>query len=391
LPRAVLTNGGTAEWRKELLDHWGVLDAALLKNKARWVFDDVGDQYTVALLSLVHGGSGDLPLRGPLSELAELRQDGARVRLPRDGVASWTPTMMVPAFDTAAMADAFVVMQKHAGLTDQRQPWKARVYNELHATADKPRMVLDLDARAGNWPVYKGASFALFEPDTGDYYAWADPEVMLPHLQEKRLRQVRNSRGAFGGMPLDWARDVATLPSLRPRLVWRMVARSTDTRTFCVTVVPPNVFVTHHAYCVFFRESQPGDEAFLLGVMGSTLFDWLARRVVEINLTAELVTALPVPVAARGLPARRRVAALAGHLVRPDPRLAAWRNAAIDHDPTVTALARDEASIELDALVAHLYGLDANGAAVVIGTTHKSVAGRASFVASRVKALNDGL
>ena len=31
----------------------------------------------------------------------------------------------------------------------------------------------------GHWPVYKGESFDIWKPDTGVYYAEADPEPVL--------------------------------------------------------------------------------------------------------------------------------------------------------------------------------------------------------------------
>ena len=43
----------------------------------------------------------------------------------------------------------------------------------------------------GYWPVFKGESFDIWEPDRGIYYAWADPEKMIKHLQQKRERSRR--------------------------------------------------------------------------------------------------------------------------------------------------------------------------------------------------------
>ena len=49
------------------------------------------------------------------------------------------------------------------------------VQAEFHATNDKSYFDFDPPTTDGLWPVYKGASFNLWEPDTGTYYAWATP------------------------------------------------------------------------------------------------------------------------------------------------------------------------------------------------------------------------
>ena len=42
--------------------------------------------------------------------------------------------------------------------------------------------------------MYKGESFDLWNPDTGIYYAWADPEPVIQWLQAKRLKAGRSRR-----------------------------------------------------------------------------------------------------------------------------------------------------------------------------------------------------
>ncbi len=46
----------------------------------------------------------------------------------------------------------------------------------------------DKDRKDGYWPVYKGESFDIWNPDTGIYYAWADPKPLQDWIQSKRLR-----------------------------------------------------------------------------------------------------------------------------------------------------------------------------------------------------------
>lgn len=326
------------------------------------------------------------PFDGPQALAAG---DSSAREVKVEDLRSWSDSTIIPAIDSDLMLKAYLQMQKHAGFSSDRHPWRARSYNEVHATHDKALWSSNTDEYVDRIKVYKGSSFGIWEPDSGDYYALASRSETLTRLMEKRANQVRGDRGAFGGMPMSWANDPDTLPIMGPRIAWRMVARSTDSRTFIASVLPPDVLVTHHSYCVFFREAEVGDDAFLLGVFSSIAFDWLARRVVEINLTGELVAALPVPVADRSNPLRRRIAALAGQLVPPLESLREWRERSINMDPAVTSMARVDAEYELDACVFLLYGLDANESSEVMRTCHPKLAERAEGVLAAISRLEN--
>ena len=71
------------------------------------------------------------------------------------------------------------------------------ISRNLHATNDKKLMKLVEEQPEGYWPVFKGESFDIWEPDRGMYYAWADPEKMISHLQKKRETQPAELEVAF--------------------------------------------------------------------------------------------------------------------------------------------------------------------------------------------------
>ena len=132
------------------------------------------------------------------------------------------------------------------------------VVRELDATNDKKHMIFEEEAPADAWPVYKGSSFDLWNPDTGEYYAWADPNCITDVLQAKRLNQQRNARSAFSVFPMEWARDPATLPCLYPRIAFRNVTRATDTRSVRAALLPGECVITNAApYLVWSRGPFP--------------------------------------------------------------------------------------------------------------------------------------
>ena len=70
---------------------------------------------------------------------------------------------------------------------------------DLNATADKEHLVTSPADTRGLWPVYKGVSLDLWKPDTGKYYAWAEPEHIVEFLQDK-LRSSKNNADFFESM-----------------------------------------------------------------------------------------------------------------------------------------------------------------------------------------------
>src|SRR5690242_287145 len=97
-------------------------------------------------------------------------------------------------------------------------------------------------APKGFWPVFKGESFDLWHCDTGEYYAFADPDVVVPWLYSKRLRAGRG--GVHSEFSLEYRRNKQTMSCLYPRIAYRRISRATDTRTLRVALVPPKVLLT---------------------------------------------------------------------------------------------------------------------------------------------------
>ena len=174
------------------------------------------------------------------------------------------------------------------------------------------------------WPVYKGTSFNLWEPDTGIYYDSADTEAIIAHLQEKRLSQRKTQGSAFAEQDESVARDPATLPCRHPRIAFRNVTRSTDTRTLIAALVPGDRVITNHAPYLLRVAGSTADEAFVLGVLCSIPCDWQVRRTVELNMTFEQLNSLSIPDLGEGHPVRDRVAKIAALLAAQDERFTGW-------------------------------------------------------------------
>ena len=227
------------------------------------------------------------------------------------------------------------------------------------------------DCPDGFWPVYKGASFDLWTPDTEIYYAWADPVPILEFIQSKRQRGGRNSRSAHSEFSMEYLQDRKTLPCYQARVAFRDVTRSTDRRTVIACLVPPKVFVTGKAPYFLWPHGDEKDQAFLLGVLSSIPLDWYARRFVETSLSFFVINPFPIPRPSRENALWQRVVELSGRLACLDDRFAEWaKQVGVACGPLEEDEKEDKIH-ELDAVAAHLYGLSESQLVHIFETFHK--------------------
>ena len=415
LPRSALQAKGSQDFRKAVFEEASSMDVTMLLNSHGWVFSEVHQQYTVGLVSIVRRGDDDdsqLLMRGPYADRAAFGVGVVREPLAfrKQDIHRWNDTASLPLLPSDDSAGVFAHMSAAPRLDTRerfecappppsrwrpggglaRTPrsrvgrhepealhgvretvrWRVRPITELHATAQKAMM--SFEREDGYWPVYKGASFDLWDPDKGAPYAWAEPTPVLEWLQTKRLRAAKGDRdSAHKEFQMERLRDQSTLPAYKPRIAFRDVTNRTNQRTIIACLLPPKVFVVHNApYCLWPRGDEK-DHAFLLGVLCSIPLDWYARRFVEAHVTYFVINPFPIPRPGRDNPLWKRTVAIAGRLACPDERFAEWAKAVgVDWGP----LAEDEKEAlihELDAVVAHCYGLTERQLVHIFNTFHE--------------------
>lgn len=380
LPRSALSAKGSSAFRESLFSAASIEELCYLINDDGWVFDDAEPRYTIGLLGIVKGiaeSARVVRLRGPFRRL-ERFVAGARtpaVQFPVKEVLQWTDTAALPLLAAEESALVFARLRRSPRLDfDDKNGWRARPHAELHATNDKKLMILTEDRPARHWPVFKGESFDLWEPDRGVYYAWADPKAMVKHLADKRFngKGKRNSVWfEFADRPLRWFMDEKTLPCFRPRIAFKDVVRNTDSRTMKVGLVPSKVFITNAAPYLLWPRGSEADEAYLLGVLGSLPLDWYARRFVELHMNFFILSAFPVPRPEPSDPLRTRIIRIAGRLAAVDKRFDEWAAAVGVECGPLNADERFDAMCELDATAALLYGLEEKHLVHIFETFHE--------------------
>lgn len=373
LPRSALMASGSGAWREAVLSGGRYSDVTVLLNRAGWVFDEAEHRYTIALVSIRKGEGfiGDVRLRGPYPDEESFLAAGEPAELTAESIREATGYASFPLLPTEQSAGIFRKLREHPSLGADLGAWSARPVTELHATNEKKQMILDPSSTDGLWPVYKGASFNLWEPDTGEYYAWADPEEITSYLQKKRLRQNKHARSAFSAFPRAWAEDGTTLPCLHARIAFRDIARATDTRTVIAALVPPHRVIANQAPYLLWKHGDARDEAYVLGVLASIPLDWYARRLVETHVNFHILNGFPIPRPGRDDPLRQRVERISGRLAARDDRFAEWADAVGVPVGSVSTDEQEDLVAELDALVSQLYGLEPEEVEHIFETFHE--------------------
>lgn len=201
------------------------------------------------------------------------------------------------------------------------------------------------------WPVYTGKSFGVWEPDSDNYYDSAFAEPIQAFLRDKA--------GLEDGEPL---------PCGSVRIAFRDVTRATDSRTLIAALIPPCTILGEKAPYLEQTRGDERDEAFVLGVVSSAIFDWQARRVIELKMSFEILNTLSIPDPGVGHVLRDRITLIAGRLASRDDRFKDWADAIGATVGSITDEEREPLCVELDACVAHLYGLNGDDVAVIFDT-----------------------
>jgi hypothetical protein len=352
-------------------------DTTVMLNTGGWVFDDAEFRYTIALVTIRKGAEhvGEVALRGPYPNLQRFREGQGLppARFSVEEFLTWSDAASFPLLPSAEAAGVFQKLRQHASLGGRRKDWRARpIQGDFNATTDKGFFILDEeDAPEDAWTVYKGASFNLWEPDTGIYYAWADPDVVTGELQARRVKGQRSAKSAFSEFPRDWVLDEDTVPCWYPRLAFRDVTNRTNTRTVIAALVPGEIVISNQAPYLLWPNGDERDQAYLLGMLCSMPLDWYSRRVVETHVNFHLFNAFPIPEVERNNPKRHKVEQIAGRLAAVNESYEDWAKAVGVPVGSVADSEKPDLLAELDALVAHLYGLDEDDLRVIYDTFHE--------------------
>jgi|GEM_PF-178188 len=397
LPRTALAGAGAEEWRRTVLANGQFSDLTLLTNSRRWAFEQIHPQWTIALVTVrkdtvCHAVS----FHGPYASYTEYADamassDDAAV-VEADTLLGWSEQASFPLIPSRDVP-VFSILRQHPPLEADIGRWRFQPIRELHTTDDKKFFDFNLShpAPSHTLPVLTGGSFNLWNPAFGEPYAYANPDAIVSFLQARRLKSAGSKGTAFIGQAAQDLDTPDSLPINRPRIAFRDVARSTDSRTMICALIFPHASLVHVAPYLLRQRGDERDEAYLLGVLSSIPLDWYARRFVEQHMTYEHLNSFPIPRIAEDSgrvigsdgtslladldyrPARDRVVEISARLAAVDRRYQTWADGIGVPVASVTSSGeRADLTAELDAVVCLLYGMTDSDVTGMFATFHRN-------------------
>jgi hypothetical protein len=352
LPRSAFGAKGSTDFREWLFGSSTVRRLDFLVNTGRWAFD-AEPRYTSALLIATAETPGDdhlIEVAGVADSAAAFAAQSASdgIRLAKAALGRFLEVPLVPSQAAAALL-AKVRAGRPFPVGCRR--WRCFPVAEFHETNDK---ALWADATEGR-PLWKGESFDQYDPRGAEARACPASEAAL--AKQRKPNPGKDSLVA-AQVPRSERAAAVREEVQRARVAFRDVSRATDSRTIRACLVPPETFLLNSAPYLTFVDGSDLDRACCLGLMNSLVFDWQARRFVETHVNFFVLEGLRLP----ELTDERYegIARAAARLSCPDERFAGFaEGAGVEHG----SLANDEhheLRAEIDALVAHAYGLSAD-------------------------------
>lgn len=340
IPSGIYTDLGAKRLRELLFGSTQITGLFGFENR-RHVFEGVDSRFKFVVLTFKKGGSTtQFPaafMRHDVADLTRFPGEGA-LPVDVDFVRRISPdSLSLSEFrSTRDVGIAEKLIQFPLLGEEVPAAWKVELHREFNMTDDAH--LFHKERRPGMLPLYEGKMIHQFEA------FFSEPRYFLLEA-EARQALLR------GGAP------DAELEYERYRLAYRDVARNTDERTMIAAVLPEHVFAGHTLHLSSNLSSR--EVLYLVAVANSFTFDWLLRYKVSAHCSIFYVYQMPVPRLKDGDAPFDKLVTLAAKLVCTRPEFGDLaRDARIQpKDATEDSVERARLRVEIDAIVAHLYGI----------------------------------
>lgn len=242
--------------------------------------------------------------------------------------------------------------------------WNPNLSSEFHMTS--ARGVFNQEGKG--YPLFEGKSIYQFEIGHHEPRYWVEPE--------KGRAKVLGRRDDENQL----------LGYQKYRLAFRDIARSTDHRTWIAAIIPPEVFAGNTL--VLEESLDQKTQLFLLSAINSFVIDYIIRQKIGTHVSMFYANQVPLPRLEAGNAYFDAIVPRAAALTCVSAAFAdLWQevmgtdweapDATQTYDvletsyvyrPTTNPAARQVLRDELDAIVAHLYGLSRDEFAHILGT-----------------------
>ena len=370
VPSGIYTDSGAKGLRKMLFAKSRISGMFCFENRKR-VFEEVDSRVKFVVLTFTKGGrTEDFPAEFMRHDVQELEffpnPSSNRIEVGNSALVS-PETLAITEIKSGSDLSIIKKMLRSPLLGDKLPgTWSVQFKSEFHMTNDSNlfRQAREL-----------GESGFVRDGET-----WVKGrEKYLPLYEGKMIHQFTHKLARSEVLPKYWIREEEgrqryenrpgqseTLAYQIPQLAFRNVARSTDERSMIMSFLPAEVFASHSIGYAYIRgcENQVEflrNQLWLCAFANSFAFDYMLRMKISAYLSFIVLYQIPVP--PPPIPDNEiadRILARAAQLVYADgqKQFSHIADLGFDLKESLNDVQRTYVCAEIDALVAHLYGLD---------------------------------
>jgi len=343
IPSGIYTDLGATGLRTLLFEQTQITGLFGFENR-KAIFEGVDSRFKFIVLTLTKGSQTEcFPaafMRHEVKELQDFPQTGAlwlKTALIRKLSPDSHSVMEFKSERDIAIAEKMLQFpllgEKLAGV------WNLVLANEFHMTNDSH--LFKIEPARGRLPLYEGKMIHQFN------HRWGEPKYWI---DEQEGRKALLGKREDKGQVLDYQGY---------RLGFRDVASNTNERTMIATILPPAVFTGN----TLINSYSPQNGLELLAItalLNSFVVDALIRQKVTAHCNMFYVYQLPIPRLTEKDPPFKPIVTRAAQLICTTPEFDELaKEVGLDnHKQGVTdSQQRTQLRAELDAMIAHLYGL----------------------------------
>ncbi|MEU9889116.1 N-6 DNA methylase [Sphaerisporangium sp. NPDC051011] len=387
----IVSDAATVEHRRELLERCAV-DKFVLCDNVNKIFPIDSREQFLLLVAGVGGSTDPLPFTSDVSRLEHLLDLERRtLPIPRITIEALAPeTLAIPDTRDAALLELMsVIYTDKPYLLDEMSigGWRVDWGREFHLDDDKSLFASDgtgVPMREGKHIHQYVHDFAIpvyhLKEDVGD-------KALLNRARKrskrKNVRGLRRERGERFLSSVELRQGTLELPVDQFRPCFRETARGRDERTLIAAVLPPGTAVAHTVH-YFYRSSfdlahdgyrtvlSAEAMVYVVALINSLVWDFLVRRKASLHVTKSIMATLPIADVSLKVAPGVQIVALSARLTC---RAVEFDELAEVLGVECEPLPKDveyDLRAELDARVAHLYGLSKDHLELILADFRQS-------------------
>ena len=306
LPSALMFEEGSMALRKHIFTHCQMPFFWSFENN-RGIFPDVHRSYKFALMQVVNAppevDSAPIDTAFYLIDADELKRPETHVAYPLATVKALSPNQWA-FMELHDGADLPILQRCYGAFQALSADW-LDFRNELHMTSDKE---LFIEANVhGLLPLYEGKMIWQYVHLYHSPQYWLDEKAFDTSVRSKEIHRMGRDLGVS---KVEASKHVSSVRYDREflRLGFRSIARDTDERTLIFTLLPKDcgfgnsilanaakTYVRGKHGEVTIRLVSPMRLLFALAWFNSVPVDWIARQMIQINVSLTYLYRLPLP------------------------------------------------------------------------------------------------